>query len=219
MKNKRKNQGFTLIELLVVITIIAILASVSVPVFSSVQRSARLSKSMQQASGIAKAIMDKWGQRGYLPNPEGGDDANAYLAPLVRTLKSEEPFFVTGCAWHGKGETREGGDDLWETSDPPGTALEAGENHYAVNKEFEFEEGARYPLLASGFSSNVGTYSDDKTEPGGVWGGENAIIIWGDFSGEQVDLDDQFKYIQDKGGNKIDVFNQERVEMVNPTQG
>ncbi len=217
MKNKRKNQGFTLIELLVVITIIAILASVSVPVFSSVQRSARLSKSMQQASGIAKAMFDKWGQLGYLPNPEDGDDANAYLAPLIRTLESEEPFFVTGCAWHGTGETKEGGDDLWETSDPPGTALEAGENHYAVNKLTNFK--ARFPLLASGFSSNVGTYSENKREPGGVWEGKNAIIIWGDFRGEQVDLDDQFKYIQNKGGNKIDVFNLDEVEMVNPTQG
>jgi len=83
----------------------------------------------------------------------------------------------------------------------------------------DFEAGARFPLLASGFSSNVGTYSDNKREPGGVWEGDYAIIIWGDFRGEQVELDEQFKYIQDKGGNKIDVFNQDGVEMVNPTQG
>ncbi len=218
MKNKRKNQGFTLIELLVVITIIAILASVSVPVYSSVQRSARLTKSLSQAKGIQIAMYAEWGKLGYIPDPEsGGEDANAYLAPLIRKLKSEEPFFVTGCAWHGRGDTRDGGDNLWETSEPQGTALEAGENHYAVNKLSDF--GPRYPVLASGFTSNVGTYTDKKTEVGGVWEGLDAIIIYGDGKGEQVQLDEQFRFMEDKGGTKIDVFGQEEVEMVNPTQG
>ena len=36
---------------------------------------------------------------------------------------------------------------------------------------------------------------------------------------EQVSLDDQFRWIRNKGGTKLDVFQQEEVEMVNPTQG
>ncbi len=218
MKTKQKNQGFTLIELLVVITIIAILASVSVPVYSSVQRSARLTKSLAQAKGIQLGMYAEWGKLGYLPDPDdGGADANAYLRPLIRKLKSEEPFFVTGCAWHGRGDTRDGGDDLWESSTPPGSALEAGENHYAVNVLSDF--GPRWPILASGFTSNVGTYTNKKTDVGGVWEGLDAIVIFGDGRGEQVSLDDQYKWIRDKGGQKVDVFNQDEVEMVNPTQG
>ena len=218
MKNKQNNQGFTLIELLVVITIIAILASVSVPVYSSVQRSARLTKSLAQAKGIQVAMYAEWGKLGYIPDPEnGGDDANAYLAPLIRKLKSEEPFFVTGCAWHGRSDTRDGGDSLYETSNPAGIALEAGENHYAMNKMSDF--GPRFPILASGFTSNVGTYTDKKTDVGGVWEGLDAIIIYGDGRGKQVSLDEQFRYLENKGGTKVDVFQAEEVEMVNPTQG
>ena len=61
MKNQFNQKGFTLIELLVVITIIAILASVSVPVFSSIQQKAKVNKSMQQASGIYKGVYALYG--------------------------------------------------------------------------------------------------------------------------------------------------------------
>jgi len=218
MKTKRNNQGFTLIELLVVITIIAILASVSVPVYSTIQRKAKLSKSLMQAKGIQVAMFAEWSADGFLPDPtDGGSDANAYLSPLVRGLGSEAPFFVSGCAWHGKGATRTGPDGLWEDSEPAGMALEAGENHYAVNKLTDFTD--RWPILASGFTSNVGVYTNKKSDVGGVWEGRDAIIIFGGGEGRVVKLDKQYRWIDDKGGNKVDVFQQEEVEMVNPTQG
>ena len=44
MSKRTCDQGFTLIELLVVITIIAILASISVPVYNSITERAKLTK-------------------------------------------------------------------------------------------------------------------------------------------------------------------------------
>ena len=124
---------------------------------------------------------------------------------------------MTGCAWHGRGDTRDGGDSLWETSEPSGTALEAGENHYAINKLSDF--GPRFPILASGFTSNVGTYTNKKTDVGGIWEGLDAIVIYGDGRGKQVPLDDQYRFVEKKGGTEVDVFQQEAIEMINPTQG
>jgi len=34
-----------------------------------------------------------------------------------------------------------------------------------------------------------------------------------------VSLDEQFRFLENKGGTKVDVFQAEEVEMVNPTQG
>ncbi len=53
---KSKNAGFTLVELLVVISIIAILATISVTVFSAAQGSARDGKRRSEISSIAKSI-------------------------------------------------------------------------------------------------------------------------------------------------------------------
>ncbi len=51
-----KSKGFTLVELLVVISIIAILATISVTVFSAAQGGARDGKRRSEISSIAKAI-------------------------------------------------------------------------------------------------------------------------------------------------------------------
>ena len=162
MKTQFNQKGFTLIELLVVITIIAILASVSVPVFSSIQQKAKVNKSMQQASGIYKGIYALYGEQGFLPE---GDNANTILAEVAIEMDSEKPFYVAGCAWHGTGATKNGGDNFHERSTPAGEALEAGANHYAVNKRSRFEP--RYPMLASGFSTTVGQYAQERADLGG----------------------------------------------------
>ena len=125
MKAKPNQKGFTLIELLVVITIIAILASVSVPVFSSIQQKAKVYKSMQQVSGIYKGVYALYGEDGFLPS---GDNANDILAEVAVEMDSEKPFYVAGCAWHGNGQTKTGGDNFHERSTPQGIALEPGAN-------------------------------------------------------------------------------------------
>jgi prepilin-type N-terminal cleavage/methylation domain-containing protein len=221
MKTKLKQRGFTLIELLVVITIIAILASVSVPVFSSIQRKAKLNKSLQHAKQIALALRVYAGDEGGLYPP--GQSANEAFADLIDEIGTEKIFYVPGCRWHGdsNSKTARGPDNLWEDSEPQGEALAPGENHYAYAVGFNDATSARFPLIASGFSNSPGQYIDDPTKVGGVWEGKNCVVIYCDGSGENPKLKskDDYKLIEDKGGQKIDVLNQEEVEWVNPEQG
>ena len=215
MKTQFNQKGFTLIELLVVITIIAILASVSVPVFSSIQQKAKVNKSMQQVSGIYKGVYALYGEDGFLPS---GDNANDILAEVAVEMDSEKPFYVAGCAWHGNGQTKTGGDNFHERSTPQGIALEPGANHYAINKDSRFEP--RYPMLASGFSSTVGQYAQAKADLGGIWEGKTAVIIYGTGDAEIVKLDLSGKAMKDMGGRNIDLFDyQGKVQMVNPQRG
>lgn len=58
---KPKSNGFTLIELLVVITIIAILATLGLAIFSSLQRNARDSRRRSDINAIAKAMEANYG--------------------------------------------------------------------------------------------------------------------------------------------------------------
>ena len=65
------------------------------------------------------------------------ENSNDILAEVAIEMDSEKPFYVAGCAWHGTGPTRNGGDNFHERSTPAGVALEAGANHYAVNKDLD----------------------------------------------------------------------------------
>lgn len=77
MKNKAQNKGFTLIELLVVITIIAVLASMSMPAFTKIQMSAKITNDISNARQIVLACRtyaaDEDGSFPYKPE---GDDSS-----------------------------------------------------------------------------------------------------------------------------------------------
>ena len=216
MKTRLKQKGFTLVELLVVITIIAILASVSVPVFGTIQRKAKLNKSLQHGKQIALAL------RAYASDSNGlypkGENANEALALIVPDIETEKIFYVAGCGWHGTGNFQAGPDNLYEGSEPEGTALEAGENHYAYAVGFTDTTSPRFPLIASGFTEGgVGKYTDQEIEPGGVWAGKNCVVIYCDGSGDSPKLEkESFKFID---GNKEDVFAMKNLNMLNPTKG
>lgn len=210
-------QGFTLIELLVVIAIIAILASVSVPALQTAQLKAKQNKAMQQAIGIGKALRT-WSldEDGAYPS---GDDANEAFAQLFPQLGKENVFFVRGSAWHGNGNFKKGPDEQWgdEEEGGGGEALEPGENHWSYNNLADAEASASLVLMADGFTSQVGTYAREKTELGGIWKGESAIVVYCDSSGSVEKLNDSYKLVNEKAGNR-DEFERSGVEMVNPAQ-
>ena len=122
----KKKKGFTLAEVLITITIIGIIAAVSIPILSQKYRKAeiesRLKKSystLSQAANNARAVGYDWGLWGETatgkPNWSNTDDEyyffNNYLRPYVSTLKVEgywnsyvTAYFTDGSRlWVGSG--------------------------------------------------------------------------------------------------------------------
>jgi prepilin-type N-terminal cleavage/methylation domain-containing protein len=197
---KARRGGFTLVELLVVITIIAVLAGVSMPVFSKVQMNGRMTAALQQTHGIYIAL------KGYAGDhdgafPEANENANeGYRQLLPRYIEKEEPFRVPNCPWHK--ESKNGGkgpdNDLGERPDYS-QALERGENHYA------YVTG-----LNDGSSDSVGTYEVEQTKRGGVWKGEKAIVVYTDGQAKMELIDQrQLKILKKKGAQEVDLFAQD----------
>ena len=87
---------------------------------------------------------------------EGSEDAfqscsnaNEYLAKIVDEISSERLFFVSHSPWHGQGDFQFGVDSQWESTTPPGIALQAGENAFAVNRAGRRNRDAPYLLTVT----------------------------------------------------------------------
>ncbi len=86
--------------------------------------------------------------------PEG-KDANEALGQLVDDLASEAPFYVRNSPWHGK-KFEKGPDSRWEFSEPPGKALEAGENGWSYTNGLTPNNEEKTPILATIMDTEVG---------------------------------------------------------------
>jgi len=198
-KNTKSSAAFTLIELLVVITIIAILASIALPAFTSVQLKGKQTKALSNGKQIALALRlfssDHDGSYpAYLVDANGvptttpptpvasSNDAFCQLFPTY--LKSEAIFYVSGSAWCSQSPP----DELTDTAltVPSTDTLKSGENEWAYVLALNDTFNPSVPLIADGFVTPGGNtshkYSLDQSVQGGVWKGKQAIVVRADGS-------------------------------------
>lgn len=189
MKISHKSDAFTLIELLVVISIIAVLASIAIPVFGTAQEKAQQNKAMQQAKGIFYGLkMFAGDHNGAFPSaPDqdegtstGGElkDANEAYANLIPGyVQSEAPFGIPSSAYCKVGSAYKGPDNDISSRNK---ILERGENTFAYVNGLSDTSNASYPILADGFapgSESDPAYSKVEGTKGAVWKGRRAIIV------------------------------------------
>jgi len=169
MKNRLHDQGFTLIELLVVITIIAILASISVPVYNSVTERAKITKVLSNIKQINLACRTyAIDNDGLFPQGDETDDTGApspatsstvAFAELVPDYVNVESIFFTA------GNT---------TKRPPNEndRLEAFENCFAYVAGLNDSSPGNTPMIADWFTGGIGRYSDMH-----IWWGSGKAVV------------------------------------------
>jgi prepilin-type N-terminal cleavage/methylation domain-containing protein len=196
---KKNFSAFTLIELLVVITIIAILASIALPVFNGVTERANQTKDLSNAKQIGLAAkLFATDNNGEFPSKgpaadygsgtalgTGGVSNDAFWWLFPNYLQTEDIFTVPGSAWGKTADNKRDGASASTRTD----TLKGGENNFAYVAGLTDTTNAAFPLIADGFGTTVGTYATDKNTKGGVWSGKKAIVVFCDASGQIMKVD------------------------------
>ncbi len=185
MQRTSLHAAFTLIELLVVISIIAILASLAVPVFSRIIMNGKQTKAMNDARQIG------FGLRLYANDYDGtyptkkntfGENivsANDVFRSLVPAYVDSEKVFAVGGS--KAGPSVDG--DVSE----PGRILAAGENHWAYIDGLSPSSNSNWPLIVD-HTDGTGKYTDKEGMLGGTWKGTRAVVIKTDMSAHILPL-------------------------------
>ncbi|CAN5477089.1 hypothetical protein BH20VER3_BH20VER3_14300 [soil metagenome] len=213
---KKRNSGFTLIELLVVITIIAILASIALPVFNGVTERANQTKDLSNAKQIGIALkLFASDNNGFFPSKKPAADYNtapetlptvsndAFWWLFPNYLQSEDVFTVAASKW-----TPNNPDNKIDaaTAGSRTDSLKAGENTYAYVVGLTDTSNPAFPLLADGFKEGgIPQYDTNKSNKGGVWAAKKAIVVFADASGQIMKVDPTSLTVK-RPGNTSDLF-------------
>lgn len=224
MKKLHKSDAFTLIELLVVISIIAILASIAIPVFGTAQEKAQQNKAMQQAKGIFYGLkMFAGDHNGAFPSSPDQDEGNgntgelkdaneAYANLIPGYVQSESPFGIPSSAYCKVGNVYKGPDNDISSRQK---VLERGENTFAYVSGLSDTSNANYPILADGFkpgSTSDPAYSKVEGTLGGVWKGKRAIVVRCDGSATVEVCNSQTAKVTRKGQGNKNLFSEDSSE-------
>jgi len=225
MNRPRTQKGFTLIELLVVIGIIALLASIAVPAFTGVQIRAAQTKSLSNAKQIGlcckQFAIDNNGQypsyvvqsgnNGSTTNGSGStptpvQDANSAFAQLFPTyISTIQIFFQPKSAWT-PAQLQDPNMANASTQTAP-WPLNKGANEWAYVVGLYDTSNSSFPLIANGFVSGgqqSHQYTNIETLPGGVWKGQQAIVVFCDDSAKVIRCNTQ--YMVPGGPDNQDLF-------------
>ena len=112
-----------------------------------------------------------------------------------------------------RGTIPTGEGQLEDIGNPPdyAHALERGENHWAYVSGLRNDSPANLPIIADGFSEQVGVYARSSQEKGGIWKGDKAIVVYLDGSVKMELLDpESLRVMRTKpDGTRADVFSKE----------
>ena len=197
-----RTQGFTLIELLVVISIIAILAGLAMPVFTTALKKGRLTDSLSNCKQINIALrMYASDNDGIFPATSvstgstpgtalaAGDFSNKAFDNLMPKYTTSKKIFATKTSAYCK-------NPVASTGTADANLIKRGENDWLYLVGLSETSDARWPLIATATKSSSSlTYTSTTTETGGVWGGTDAIIGYCDgsvrpASGKEMDSAD-----------------------------
>ena len=219
---KKTTSAFTLIELLVVITIIAILASIALPVFNGVTERANQTKDLSNAKQIGLALkLFASDNNGFYPSKNPGADYNtatgvptlsndAFWWLFPNYLQAEDIFTVAGSAWS---PSKPDNKIDKPTDSSRVETLKQGENTYAYVTNLTDTSNAAFPLVADGFSANTPiTYETSKSVNGGIWAAKKAIVIFCDASGQIMKVDAATKTVKRPTGENLFATNTDWLE-------
>ncbi len=206
---KKTKSAFTLIELLVVITIIAILASIALPVFNGVTERANQTKDLSNAKQVGVALkLFASDNNGFYPSKQPAVDYNgaadtlptlsndAFWWLFPNYLQSEDVFTVASSKW-----TPKNADNKLDAAGSGSRVdtLKAGENTYAYVAGLTDTSNPAFPLLCDGFTTTIPVYDTNKSNQGGVWAAKKAIVVFCDASGQIMKVDVASKKVKRPG--------------------